>query len=90
MANLIEMDLPAIQGMDDILKPSDRPVMGNQRLVRFLPVPGTKKLFPCIWISPYITKEILGIRAQQVLLGATLGILRHRNHRVNQDHEIRP
>ncbi len=59
MANLIEMDLPAIQGMDEILKPSDRPVMGNQRLVRFLPVPGTKKLFPCIWISPYITKEIL-------------------------------
>jgi hypothetical protein len=60
--NLIEIAIPNIQGMDDILKPSDRPVMGNQRLVRFLPaVPGMKELFPCIWMSPYRMKEQLEI-----------------------------
>ena len=58
--NLIEISIPAIQGMDEILKPSDRPVMGTQRLVRFLPaVPGMKELFPCIWMSPYRMKEQL-------------------------------
>ena len=55
--NLIEISIPDIQGMDEILRPSERPVMGKQRLVRFLPVPGTKQLFPCIWMSPYRTKE---------------------------------
>lgn len=64
MANddrLIEIDIPNVQGMEDILKPSDRPVMGKQRLVRFLPVPGTNQLFPCIWMSPYRIKEPLEI-----------------------------
>jgi hypothetical protein len=56
---LIEISMPAVQGMDEILKPSDRPVMGQQRLVRFLPVPGTKQLFPCIWMSTYRWKEQL-------------------------------
>ena len=51
--NLIVIPVPEIQGMDEILKPNDRPVMGKQRLVHFLPVPGTDKLFPAIWISPY-------------------------------------
>jgi hypothetical protein len=51
--NLIVIPIPAVQGMDEILKPSTRPIMGEQRLVRFLPVPGTDKLFPAIWISPY-------------------------------------
>jgi hypothetical protein len=55
--NLIEIPIPEIQGMDEILKPSNRPVMGEQRLVRFLPVPGTDKLFPAIWISPYTTRQ---------------------------------
>ena len=54
---LIEIAMPAVQGMDDILKPSDHPVRGKQRLVRFLPVPGTKQLFPCIWMSNYRWKE---------------------------------
>jgi hypothetical protein len=58
--NLIEIGIPAIQGMDEILKPSDRPVMGDQRLVRFLPaVPGMKELFPCIWMSSYCMMEQL-------------------------------
>jgi hypothetical protein len=60
MANddgLIEIALPSIQ-MDEILKPSDRPVVGNQRLVRYLPaIPGMNDLFPCIWMSPYTVKE---------------------------------
>lgn len=37
-------------------KPSDVPVMGSQRLVRYLPcgLPGTKGIMlPCIWMSPY-------------------------------------
>lgn len=36
--------------------PSDRPVMGEKRLVRYLPVPlpGVGPLMrPCIWMSPY-------------------------------------
>ena len=40
----------------EFAKPSDRPVAGNQRLVRHLPVglPGTQgMLLPAIWISPY-------------------------------------
>lgn len=40
------------------VKPSDKPVMGEQRLVRYFPVglPGTKGLMlPCIWLSPYDT-----------------------------------
>ena len=54
---LIEMAIPRIQGMEEILKPSDRPVMGKQRLVRFLPaVPGMEERFPCIWTSPYTVK----------------------------------
>ena len=58
--SLIVISIPDIQGMDEILKPSDRPVMGQQRLVRFLPaVPGMKELFPCIWMSPYHTREKL-------------------------------
>jgi hypothetical protein len=57
--DLIEIHLPTVQGMDDLLKPSDRPVMGTQRLVRFLPVPGTTQLFPCVWMSPYKIKEQL-------------------------------
>jgi hypothetical protein len=57
--SLIEISLPTIQGMEEILKPSDRPVIGQQRLVRFLPVPGTEKLFPCIWMSPYHMYEHL-------------------------------
>ena len=57
--NLIEISIPAVQGMEDILKPSDRPVMGKQRLVRFLPVPGTNQVFPCIWMSPYRSREQL-------------------------------
>jgi hypothetical protein len=57
--NLIEIALPSIQ-MDEILKPSDRPVVGNQRLVRFLPaIPGMNELFPCIWMSPYTTYELI-------------------------------
>jgi hypothetical protein len=57
--NLIEMTMPNVQGMDEILRPSDRPVAGKQRLVRFLPVPGTTQLFPCVWMSPYRIKEQL-------------------------------
>jgi hypothetical protein len=57
--SLIEISIPNIRGMEEILKPSDRPVMGQQRLVRFLPVPGTNQLFPCIWMSPYKQKEKL-------------------------------
>ena len=63
MANdddLIEISIPDIRGMDEILKPSDHPVMGQQRLVRFLPaVSGMKEVFPCIWMSPYRTREQL-------------------------------
>lgn len=55
--SLVEMEIPRILGMEEILKPSDRPVMGKQRLVRFLPaVPGMKERFPCIWTSPYTVK----------------------------------
>ena len=57
--SLIEISMPAVQGMEELLKPSDRPVMGQQRLVRFLPVPGTEQLFPCIWMSPYRIYEPL-------------------------------
>ena len=56
--NHIEIPIPSIQGMDEILKPNNRPVMGNQRLVRFLPLLGVN-VFPAIWISPYTTKEII-------------------------------
>lgn len=37
-------------------RPSDVPVLGSQRIVRYLPcgMPGTKgSMFPCIWESPY-------------------------------------
>ena len=40
----------------EFAKPSDRPVAGDQRLVRHLPagLPGTQgTLLPAIWISPY-------------------------------------
>jgi len=40
----------------EFAKPSDRPVGGEQRLVRYLPcgLPGTEAmLLPCIWISGY-------------------------------------
>ena len=57
--SLVQIDIPDIQGMDEILKPSDHPVLGKQRLVRFLPVPGTNQLFPCIWMSPYTMYEPL-------------------------------
>ena len=50
--NLVEIDLPTIQGMDEILKPSDRPVLGKQRLVRFALVEHFGN-FPIVWTSPY-------------------------------------
>ena len=59
MANnkFTEIEIPSVQSMDEILKPSDRPVAGDQRLVRHLPaIPGMKELFPCIWLSPYTVK----------------------------------
>jgi hypothetical protein len=56
MADDTEIPIPSIIGLDEVLKPSDRPVMGTQRLVRFLPVMGTG-LYPAIWISPYTVKE---------------------------------
>jgi len=69
MSKLIEISIPSIQGMDEILKPSDHPVMGNQRLVRFLPaIPGMNDLFPCIWISPYTVKEAVDIEGTMVAL----------------------
>lgn len=40
----------------EFARPSDRPVFGDKRLVRHLPVPlpGTKGLMlPCIWMSDY-------------------------------------
>lgn len=40
----------------EFVKASDRPVLGDKRLVRMLPVglPGTKgMLMPCIWMSDY-------------------------------------
>jgi hypothetical protein len=67
--SLIEISIPDIQGMGEILKPSDHPVMGKQRLVRFLPaVPGMKELFPCIWMSPYRTREKLEANGPSELL----------------------
>lgn len=41
---------------EGFVQASDRPVMGERRLVRYLPVglPGGAPLMrPCIWISPY-------------------------------------
>jgi hypothetical protein len=42
---------------ESFLTPSERPVLGEKRLVRMIPVPiaGTKQLIlrPAIWISPY-------------------------------------
>lgn len=43
---------------DDLAKPSDRPVMGDRRLVHMLPfgIRGDDAVsLPCIWISPYET-----------------------------------
>jgi hypothetical protein len=53
---LIEIPLPSVSGMDELLKPSDHPVKGNQRLVPFINIKhfGT---FPVIWVSPYVTLE---------------------------------
>ena len=48
----IEIKIPSIQGMDEIVKPSDRPVLGNQRLVRFVRLENFGE-FPVIWTSPY-------------------------------------
>lgn len=40
----------------EFAKASDKPIMGDKRLVRYLPcgLPGTKAiLLPCIWMSPW-------------------------------------
>lgn len=44
--------------VEPLIKPSDRPVMGERRLVRMLPVPpaipgGESIMRPAIWVSPY-------------------------------------
>ena len=56
MADNLVIPISNIQGLDEVLHPSDRPVMGKQRLVRFLSVMDTG-LYPAIWISPYTVKE---------------------------------
>ncbi len=41
---------------EPFVSPSDKPVQGERRLVRYLPagLPGTKGIMlPCIWTSPY-------------------------------------
>ena len=45
-----------VRGMDEILKPSDRPVLGQQRLVHFISIRGIGE-FPVIWTSPYTIKS---------------------------------
>lgn len=50
-----DVTLEVVAG-SEFVKPSDRPVLGDKRLVRYLPVglPGTKgMMLPCIWMSPY-------------------------------------
>jgi len=45
-----------LEVVGEFAKPSDRPVLGDQRLVRYLPcgLPGTAAMMlPCIWMSPY-------------------------------------
>ena len=40
----------------EFAKPNDKPVFGDQRLVRYLPVPlpGLKgMMLPCVWMSDY-------------------------------------
>ena len=45
-----------VRGMEEILKPSDRPVLGQQRLVPFISIQGIGE-FPVIWTSPYTIKS---------------------------------
>ena len=52
----IEIPITSLPGMEDILKPSDRPVKGNQRLVPFFHIPKFGN-FPVIWVSPYTVLE---------------------------------
>jgi len=45
-----------IEIAEAFVKPSDKPVLGDRRMVRYLPagLPGTKgMMLPCIWLSPY-------------------------------------
>jgi hypothetical protein len=45
-----------IEVVGEFAKPSDRPVVGEKRLVRYLPLgmPGTAgMMLPSLWVSPY-------------------------------------
>lgn len=49
-----------VVGGSEFVKASDRPVMGERRLVRMLPtgLPGTSGiLVPCIWMSEYTVPD---------------------------------
>lgn len=65
MGNTIISIKSILHGMGEILKPSDRPVMGERRLVRHLPVLG-KTLHPAIWVSPYTVIERVETNGSEV------------------------
>lgn len=50
-----EIPIEVVAG-SEFVKPSDKLILGERRLVRYLPVglPGTKgMMLPCVWMSPY-------------------------------------
>ncbi len=46
-----------IDGLSDVLKPSEVPRLGNRRLVRLLPTPFGSR--PAIWTSPYTFMDVV-------------------------------
>ena len=61
-----------IEVVGEFAKPSDNAVMGEKRLVRYLPVglPGTSgMLLPCVWMSEYdVMDEHLGEKVKVCLV----------------------
>jgi hypothetical protein len=66
-----EAKIEVIPG-SEFAKPSDRPVLGDKRLVRYLPVPlpgMSGMLMPCLWISEYeVFDEDLKVKVKKCLV----------------------
>lgn len=48
---------PSIEIGSEFAKPSERPVTGDKRMVRYLPFPIGNFMLPAIWISPYVVMD---------------------------------
>lgn len=57
MADSKYTEIPIILTGDlaDLVKPDEKPVHGNRRLVRLIPTPLGSR--PAIWVSPYLVQE---------------------------------